>query len=176
MDSALKDILREEKRRHNEHGKSSKNHNNKHKKSGKETSHRRHKSENESKSIEFVKTESHQKQDERIILMFLYEDNDGNLYRKLENISKKEGVEAKIFPVYVHGSHDNFTEEEIVFKNGKWTSTVENSWLECINKPEYNHLTFDGDDVVVYNNKLFHCEGDMLEYIRDFGPEILKVK
>ena len=149
-------------------------------KSKSRTHHRRHKSENDSKSIEFIPVQSdphpdphpEEPSDTRTVLMFLYEDADGKLHKVLEDVPQ---TTAKIFPVYVHGSHDNFTEEEIVYRDGQWTSEMEGSWLEFMNNPEYNLLPFEEDKVTVYNNKLFHCEGDLLEYLQEFGTEVLEV-
>lgn len=190
MDTALRDILREEKRRQKsrkDQPKSSNNNKQHSKPRSKERSsnhkssksHRRHKSENDSKSIEFIpqkatQTQTHNEPVENV-LMFLYEDSEGKLHRDLDSIEKVEGATAKIFPVYVHGSHDNFTEEEIVYRE-KWTSETEGSWLEWMTNPEFKLTPFEGEQVVIYNDKLFHCEGDLLEYLQEFGPEVMSVE
>lgn len=186
MDSKLKEILKEERRRQEtkrEHHRSDREH---HKSDKEHHKHRsdRHRSKQtrsdkskrkESNSIEYVTVNT---QSEIEKFMFVYEDKDGNLFPKLESIPQEEDYVAKIFPVYVHGHNTNLTEEEITFKEGKWVPSnppedPEATWL---NIKEDEMMFFEGTDVVVSNNLFFNSEDDLIDYIKDFGADYLPVK
>lgn len=181
MESALKEILKEEKRRKDRKDKSDKSRSDK----SRNDKSRNHRSEKRlSKSVEIVSKNTPQNtpQNEEIQpadpskLMFVYEDKNGKLYKSLETIEKGEDDEIKIFPVYVHGYNDNLTEEIVTVKGGVLVSSVENSWLETIKDQTYTVLPFDLENIVVYNGKLFHCVDDLLEYINSNGAEYLDVQ
>jgi len=128
----------------------------------------------ESISIEYVTANTNQE----IKFMFVYEDKEGILFTKLDSIPKEEGNTAKIFPVYLHGHNANLIEEEITFKDGKWISSnipedPDATWLNIV---EDEILPFELSDVVVSNNLFFHCEDDLIDYIKEFGSEYLPVK
>ena len=107
--------------------------------------------------------------------MFLYEDFDGNLHLDLKNI---ESDTCKIFPVYFTGWNENLTEESITKVDGKWTSEYEDrSWLTVIFSEDKNVSVepFDMEDVAVYNGKFFHCQDDLIDYIKENGCDYLDI-
>lgn len=116
--------------------------------------------------------------DGQLKFMFVYEDKSGNLFTDLNSIQKEDGDLIKIFPVYVSGHNDNLTEETLTYQNGELIPSEENketSWLTVIQNPEIEIIPFDIDQIVVYNNRLFHCEKDLLVYLEENGPEYLPV-
>ena len=187
MDSALKEILKEERKRkdknrerredkHHSDKHREKNHNKHHSEKNRDkhrekNRHEKRREEKESDSIEIIKVE----QIEEEKFMFLYEDKEGKLFPNLDLIAKESNV--KIFPVYFHGHNTNLSEEEITFKDGKWTSVNEEAkedetWLTI---KEDEILPFDLSDVVAYNNLFFHCVDDLFDYIKEFGADYLPV-
>jgi hypothetical protein len=112
--------------------------------------------------------------------MFVYEDGEGNLHSDLNKVVLVEGGSIKIFPVYFSGHNDNLYEEVVTYTNGVLTPNEENrenSWLNVIRSsdPDIEILPFDLEDVVVYNNRLFHCKDDLLDYLEAKGCEYLPV-
>ena len=198
MDSALKEILKEERRR-KENGKDrekngkehrekngkehrGKNERDRREKNGKENEHhtrnkneRNERKRQDSVSIERIeRIEKIEVVDEDIKFMFVYEDKNGELFSNIDRINKEDGDIIKIFPVYVHGYNDNLTEEEVTYKDGILVaSNQEESWLTIID--EYEILPFDISDIVVYNGTFFHCEKDLIEYLSQYGAEYLPV-
>ena len=109
--------------------------------------------------------------------MFVYEDKDGNLFSSLDNL-KKEGETIKIFPVYVTGGNENLTEEQVTYSDGNFIPSEENketSWLKVISSTDVSIISFDLEDIVVYNGKFFHCDKDLFEYMESNGLEYLSV-
>ena len=111
---------------------------------------------------------------------FLYENMEGVIYNDLKKLTLKEGDTVKIFPVYLAGTNDNLNEEEVLFKNGKLTPSEENkesTWLTVINstEPDILVIAFDLSDVVVYNNKFFHCIDDLYYWLQQEDAEYLAV-
>ena len=197
MDSALKEVLREERRRndgkrHKEHdSRRSRNHE-KERKERKDKKHHSRRSRSEprrstkhssrSDSITTIKVHDSkeiQKDDGTERFMFVYEDSEGQIHTNMDSLPKVEDSTSKIFPVYVAGYNDNLSEEEIVYKDGQWSSSVENSWLDVINSQNNDNieiLTYEGEDIVVYNGKLFHCLRDLRAYLKGYGAEYLPIK
>ena len=113
--------------------------------------------------------------------IFVYEDEAGVLYNDLQKIPLSEGNTVKIFPVYLSGHNENLTEEVVTFRDGKLSPMDENkdsSWLNVINSRDENIeiLTFDLDQVVVYNNRFFHCQDDLYDHLEANGCEYISVK
>ena len=193
MDSTLKEILKEERRRQErsdkERHRENKEHRHEKRENKREDRHHRsekdrHRNKNrpksrkeESASVEYVTVNTNQ-EPEGVKFMFVYEDKEGVLFTKLDSIPKEEGDTAKIFPVYLHGHNTNLFEEEITFRDGNWTPSnppedPEATWL---NITEDEILSFELSDVVVSNNLFFHCQDDLIDYIKEFGAEYLPVK
>lgn len=112
--------------------------------------------------------------------MFVYEDGEGILHSDLNKVVLVEGGSIKIFPVYFSGHNDNLYEEVVTYTNGVLTPSEENrenSWLNVIRSsdPDIEILQFDLEDVVVYNNRLFHCKDDLLDYLEAKGYEYLPI-
>ena len=107
--------------------------------------------------------------------MFLYEDFEGDLHLDLKKV---ESDTCKIFPVYFTGWNQNLTEESITKVDGKWTSEYEErSWLTVIFSEDKNVSVepFDMEDVAVYNGKFFHCQDDLIDYIKENGCDYLDI-
>ena len=110
--------------------------------------------------------------------MFVFEDEKGTLYSDLGKANT--GGELKIFPVYVSGHNENLTEEIVTYSDGKWRPSdvnKENSWLNIIHSrdPNVEVVPFNLDEVVVYNNRFFHCQDDLYDFLEDNGCEYLPV-
>lgn len=166
MDSKLKEILRDEKK---------KNERERHKDKTKERERERERETEKDKTKE--RNKIHVKDDIEKF-MFVYEDKDGKLFTNLKSISVNEGDTVKIFPVYVKYWNDNLNEEEITYKDKRYIPSEENkdsSWLNIINDPKMIKVDFDKEDAVVYNGKFFHCEKDLIEYIQIYGGEYLPI-
>ena len=117
--------------------------------------------------------------------LFIFEDNNDKLYDSLEKIEKIEGIKARIFPVFFTGCNDNLTEETVTFIDGNWTPDEENketSWLNIIknngqkiNDRQIEIITFEPNEIVIYNNNFFHCIDDILDYLQLYGPDVMPV-
>ena len=110
--------------------------------------------------------------------MFVFEDEKGTLYSDLGKVNTSG--ELKIFPVYVSGHNENLTEEIVTYSDGKWRASddnKENSWLNIIHSRDANVevVPFNLDEVVVYNNRFFHCQDDLYDFLEDNGCEYLPV-
>ena len=111
--------------------------------------------------------------------MFVYEDKDGKLFTNLEKIKKSEGDKINIFPVYFSNGHDNLISEEVTWDGEKLVpneENVESSWITVIQDSNNEIFEFNLEDVVVYNNNLYHCEEDLMHYLENYGPDVLKVE
>ncbi len=128
------------------------------------------------KQVEVV--ESIEPQTEKFI--FVFEDDNGVLHADISKIALTEGNTLKIFPVYLSGHNTNLTEEVVTFTEGKLTPSEENketTWLNVIQSREVGVeiLLFDLTQVVIYNNRFFHCQDDLLDYIETNGCEFIPV-
>ena len=191
MDSALKQILKDEKKRKEERDSKSDKKERKEKKEHKseKSDHRsehKHKSEkpkSELKQIDLpplvaepLTTEFHE--NETLKFIFVFEDSEGNLFNNLDSNKKVENSKVVIFPCYLTGQNENLNEEEVTFTNGKFVPNEENkdnTWLSVITSDEYEVMEFDLEEIVVYNNKFYHCVDDLIEYIQTNGAEYLPV-
>ena len=130
----------------------------------------RKKRDSEKKSHRFL-------EDSKENFMFIFEDEEGILYTDLKNIPT-ESKTAVIFPIYVKHGNENLTPETIHY-DGEWRTTLEddNSWLDIINSKDtnINVIKYRGEEIVVYNDKFFHCEKDLLKYLEKYGAEVLPV-
>ena len=113
--------------------------------------------------------------------IFVYEDEAGVIYNDIGKMSLVEGNTVKIFPVYLSGHNENLTEEVVTFRDGKLTPMEENrdsTWLNVISSRDVNVeiLPFDLDQVVVYNNRFFHCQDDLYDHLEANGCEYISVK
>ena len=113
--------------------------------------------------------------------IFVYEDEAGGIYNDLGKMTLGEGNTVKIFPVYLSGHNENLTEEVVTFRDGKLTPMDENresTWLNVIGSrdPNIDILPFDLDQVVVYNNRFFHCQDDLFDHLEANGCEYISVK
>ena len=112
--------------------------------------------------------------------IFVFEDDEGVLQKDISKISLTEGSTVKIFPVYLSGHNTNLTEEIVTFTNGKLTPVEENretTWLNVIQSrdPGIEILIFDLSQIVIYNNRFFHCQDDLLDYLDVHGCEYISV-
>ena len=168
MDSALKEMLKEERRRKSEKDKRS------HKSDKPERSDRSERVDRSERSEKNEKVEQIDTTPEKFI--FVYEDKNGEIFSTLDKIDKSDGDVIKIFPVYITNGNENLTEEEITVRNGKYVPSEENkdsSWLSIIGTSDTS--IFDLSDIVVYNGRFFHCEKDLIEYIHTNGAEYLSI-
>ena len=199
MDTALREILKEEKKRKERRSRSRERRDHKKDSSKKDPSKkdpskkreeiakretsrhgdsRKHRSRSEPRRRTSASIEITKPVDDGIEkFMFVYENSEGKLFSSLDKFSKKEGDKIKIFPVYVAGYQNNLTEEEVTFKKGKLVSEEEESWLSIIDSkdPKISVLDFELSDVVASNGKLFHCEDDLIAYLTEEGGDVLKV-
>jgi hypothetical protein len=79
------------------------------------------------------------------------------------------------------GHNENLNEEVLTFRDGKLRADDENretSWLNILDSRDekIQVLTFELEDVVVYNNRFFHCQDDLLDFLEANGCEYLPVK
>lgn len=123
---------------------------------------------------------THQEEEDVEQFMFVYEDDEGKLYTELTKLPPVNDKIAKIFPIFFTGGNENLTEEFIKYTEAKWLSESEeqeNSWLNIINSTDekVKVLLYEGEDIVVYNDKFFHCEKDLLDYLEFYGAEVLPV-
>lgn len=207
-DAVLKELLKEEKYRRSKSDKSRKEHKQGDRKNPrkedegkgrvrrsdkregdgkehKERDHRKDRSRHRSKSEgNLIKREmarpSPEPIDTREKFMFVYEDEEGNLYTSISKITLSEEKSIKIFPVYFVGSNENLTEEVVKYIHSKLTPSEENTettWLSIINSNDENIFVqdFDLEDIVVYNGKFFHCSDDLIYYINTFGCDYLSI-
>lgn len=196
-DKVLKELLKEERRRSKshqgrDHKDSDKNHHkdrshkDKKDKSHKERDHksshkhksRHHRSKSEGSSVtQVVAQPSPEPVDEREKFMFVYEDEEGKLYTKIDEMGLTEGQKVKIFPVYFKGGNENLAEETVTYVDSKLTSEVENSWLEIIHSTDENLVIFEFDltDIAVSNGKFFYTDGALIDYITEFDAEYLPI-
>lgn len=101
--------------------------------------------------------------------LFIFECND-KFYSNLENIKKSEGTKAIIHPVYYSGYDNTMTSEDITWVKDRWvSSSTEGSWLDTLKEfPDYIFEVDDTDEVVLYEDFYYHCDGCLLETL--VGP------
>ena len=104
--------------------------------------------------------------------MFLYENSNGELFKSLKSLNPQENETFVIFPVYI-GHNNNLNSEEIIWKDGKFSSSDPSSWLQI--KSE-DILEFDLEYVLVNENKFFHCREDLIEYFKNNDGDYLPIK
>ena len=112
--------------------------------------------------------------------IFIFEDDEGVLYTDISKINLNEGDTVKIFPVYLSGHNSNLTEEVVTFTDGRLVPVEENketTWLNIIQSrdPAIEILLFELDRVVLYNNRFFHCQDDLAEYILNNGCDYISI-
>jgi len=104
--------------------------------------------------------------------LFIYEAN-GKYYRKLDDVDKTDGRSVVIHPVYYEGYNNNIASEEVTYnaEEDKYVSTSEEgSWLDVIyNYPDSVYF-MDEKEVVLYDEKPFHCDGCLVDYL--IGDEV----
>jgi len=198
-DAVLKELLKEEKYRRSKSDKSRRDHrkegerkervrrsDKRDKEEHRERDHRKdrtrhHRSKSEGSSVKKeIAQPSPEPIDTREKFMFIYEDEEGNLYTSIDKITLSEGKSIKIFPVYFVGSNENLTEEIVKYIDSKLTpleENIETSWLSIINSNDENIFLqeFNLEDIVVYNGKFFHCSDDLIYYLNTFGCEYLSI-
>jgi len=130
----------------------------------------RRKRDYEKKSYKFV-------DDSKENFMFVYEDDEGILYTDLKHVPL-ESKNVVIFPVYMKHGNENLIPEKIYYDE-KWKTTLkdDNSWLNIINNKDntININKYKGEEIIVYNDKFFHRQKDLLKYIEKYGAEVLPI-
>ncbi len=109
--------------------------------------------------------------------LFVYEAN-GTFYAKLEIIGKKDGRSDVIHPVFYTGYTNNMNSEKVTWseKHNKYVSeSKDGSWLDLIRDYPDSVYEMDVNEVVHHDNKLFHCDGDLLIYLTGSEPKITSI-
>jgi len=109
--------------------------------------------------------------------LFVYEAN-GVYFRSLNDIDKADGRLVTIYPVFYAGYNNTTFSEEVTYDESKdkYVAKEENrSWLDVIyNYPEVVY-SMDISKAIVYDEKLFHCDGDLSYYLLGSEPETVDI-
>lgn len=121
-------------------------------------------------------------QDDNDYFVFVYEDKDAHIYTNLFEINSEDGEEINIFPVYFTGGNENLNGETIVWsvQESKYVTKLENpeeSWLNIIRSTDEKTKVniYDGQDIIVYNDKFFYSQQDLYDYLEAYGAEVLPI-
>ena len=131
--------------------------------------------EEEIKEEEIKEEEIEEIEEDDFIFIYEYEKK---FYSKLEDIKPSNGQSVFVHPVFYEGYDNNMNSEEIIYSEDKKkfkSNEEDGSWLDIIYSHPNSIDIMDMEKAVVYDDKFFHCDGDLLYYLVEGEPETVDI-